>query len=824
MTVSLPIYGILPQIKAALIQSNTLLLQASPGAGKSTVVPVELLNEPYLNNLKIILLEPRRLAARAVAEQLAARLNERVGQTVGYSIRHDTKTSANTRLLVVTEGILSRMLLDNPFLEEVGLLIFDEFHERNLQGDFAFALARNLQQSLRDELRLLLMSATLPSGEIISALNNPPFLQTDSRSYPINYFYQAPNNPNAPIWEQMTPLILRAYKEQPEKDILCFLPGAFEIEKEAQVLAPLIPNAIVLPLYGDLPIDKQRQVIEPNNKGNRKVILATSIAETSITINGVTTVVDSGLARVPFFDSNSGFTRLITQAVSMDSAVQRAGRAGRTAPGTCYRLWTEAYNQQLQPFREPEILAADLAPLVLDLAAIGSLNLPFITPPPPKAFAQAIQLLQLLGAIDTNSKLTELGAEIQKLGIHPRLGKMLLAGKKRKMGALACAIAALLEEKDPFKDNKAIDFTLRVEAFVRAFNSRSQGFWVSISKNYEAYCQRLEISNALTNGFTSTDIGALLALAFPDRVAQRKEGKMPLYKLANRHLAKVHFSDDLSDCPYLAIASLDGKAGESQVYLAAPVELSELKTSAVWKEKIAWKFNEDRLITQSELKWGDLTLQTKPLERISFDRVFPILKEAILSEKGRLIRLDNEGKQTLARIQSLHHWNGEPFPNISESIFWENIDAWLPFYGNGLKSLTDFENLPYSEIIESFLSWELKQDLNKLAPTCLRVPTGSQIPLQYSTNGQPPILAVRLQEVFGMIQTPKINEGKIGVILHLLSPGFKPVQITSDLHSFWTNTYTEVRKELRMRYPKHSWPENPWNAEPVKGALKRPKT
>ncbi len=819
----LPIYSIIPQIKEALNSDSTLLLQASPGAGKSTVVPIELLNEPFLNGLKIIMLEPRRLAARAVAEQLANRIGEKVGETVGYIIRHENKTSDKTRLIVVTEGILSRLLVDDPFLEDYGLIIFDEFHERNLQGDFAFALARNLQTTLREDLRLLIMSATLPSGDILKALDSPKFLKSDSRTFPIIYYYKSILNRQLPIWEPMASTIKLAFESEPKGDLLCFLPGAFEIQKTAALVEKLIPNAVIFPLYGDLPIEKQRQVLEPRTDGIRKIILATSIAETSLTVQGVHTVVDSGLARLPYFDASSGFTRLVTAPVSLDSAVQRAGRAGRTGPGVCYRLWAEAHNEQLQPFKEPEILAADLASLAIELAAYGSFELPFITPPPPKAKAQAIRLLQLLEVLTDDNRLTDLGKKVRALGIHPRLGVMIIKGLEQKFGVLACAISAILEERDPLKQNDKpqTDFSLRVEAFFRAYKNNPFGSWATITKNFEAFCQRSGVQPKPESHYSPQEIGLLLAYAYPDRVGQRQEGKTPVFKLANGRRAKLHFNDDLADTPFIAVASLSGKSDESDIYLAAPVEIADLKPSAIWKPKTAWSFKDEKLIAQSELKWGDLVLQTKPLESVSQDMILEVLSSAVKTEKHRLIRLNEKAKQTIARINSLHHWIGEPWLYFDQSQLWEEPSNWLPFYASAIKKADDFENLPWDEIIKSLIPYELLADLDSFAPAQIEVPTGSLINLIYDNDGQPPILEVRLQELFGMLETPKVNRGKMGLLIRLLSPGFKPVQVTSDLTSFWTNTYSEVRKELRLRYPKHSWPENPFDAKPVKGAVKK---
>lgn len=820
----LPIIEIIPEIKKKLEQHNTVILQAPPGAGKSTVLPLQLLDETWLKGKKIVMLEPRRLAARAVANRMSSLLNEHVGTTVGYRVRFDNKISKQTRIEVLTEGILTRMLQQDNTLEDIGLVIFDEFHERSLHADLALALCREMQMVLREDLRILIMSATLDGEKLSSLLGNAPILTSAGRQYPIELFYIPPEN-DIPLPSQMAKAIRKALAAQ-EGDILAFLPGAGEIQRTQDLLENELSNISIHPLFGDLPQQKQQEAILPHPQGKRKVVLATSIAETSLTIEGIKIVIDSGYCRSPRFDPKTGLSRLDTIRVTQDMATQRAGRAGRMAPGVCYRLWHEATHQHLLPHRNPEIMEADLAPTLIELAQWGIRDiqqLSWLSPPPNAAVMQATSLLEDLGAIDSK-KITERGKEILRLPTHPRIAHLLLEGKRFGLIALATDIAAVLEERDPLQKEAGANLTLRIEALRKWRNKE----YVSADKNILERIERLasqwrklfSISQDNTAPIDQV-VGKLVAAAYPERLAKKRE-QNHRYRLANGKIVKLNEHDPLSHEPYLAVAHLDPGTTEGKIYLAAPIGLNDILHLATERTIINWDAQNGILVARNEKRIGDIILESKPIKVIPEDERVKILCEVVRKEGFSIFNQTEQLLEWKARIMCLSIWRAdEEWPDLSERHLLNTLEEWLSPYITSIKKREDFLKLDLHHILSGLLSYQQTQQLENIAPAKIKVPSGSSISLSYNADGTSPILAVRLQEMFGLLDTPTVNEGKIKVILHLLSPGYKPVQVTQDLKSFWKNTYPEVRKELRIRYKRHHWPEDPWTAAAVAGAKKR---
>lgn len=817
-----PILDILPALKEKLLSAKTVILQAPPGAGKSTVLPLELLNEPWLADKKIIMLEPRRLAARSVAIRMASLFNEEPGETIGYRVRFENKISARTRIEVVTEGILTRMIQTDNALEGVGMVIFDEFHERSLQADLALALACQVQSFLRDDLRLLIMSATLDGNKISEALGNAPIITSEGRQYPVTHIH-IPVSKEDKLAASVTQTILKALRDQ-NGDLLVFLPGAGEINRVEQQLAEANAGAVITPLYGDLPFKKQQEAILPDAAGVRKIVLATSIAETSLTIEGITTVIDSGFARVPRFDPRSGLTRLETIRVTKDAADQRAGRAGRLGPGVCYRLWSAAEERNLQPSRKPEILEADLTTLVLELAQwgiedAGQLN--WITPPAPGAVSQAKEILHSLEALD-NNKITARGKEMLKLPTHPRIAHMLLATDDK---ALAADVAAVLEERDPLPRDSGSDLSLRLEVLRKWRSGERVNAERSVLERIErlALAWRKIFKCSVDNAApVDEEVGRLIMEAYPERIARQQDKQGIRYKLVNGRTASLPQHDPLMREEWLAIADLDAGTKEGKIFLAAPVNKDYLLKHSQEQETVKWDADRGIITAQVENRIGSVVIATRPLQKISDELRTKILCDAVREEGLKILNWTDTNAQWQARVQSLQLWRkDEMWPVVSEAALLENVEDWLaPFLGSASKR-SDLQRLEVQPMLDAILSWEQQQALDKLAPVKLQVPSGSFISIQYFQDGAPPVLEVRLQEMFGLPETPVINEGRTKMLLHLLSPGYKPVQVTQDLKSFWHSTYHEVRKELRMRYPKHSWPEDPWTAEAVRGVKRK---
>lgn len=804
--------------------NRIVILQAPPGAGKSTIVPLRLKDEPWLKQKKIVMLEPRRLAARSVAMRMSELTGDKIGESVGYRVRFETKVSAVTRIEVVTEGILTRMIQIDNALEDVGLIIFDEFHERNLQGDLALVLSLQMQQLLRDDLRILIMSATLDSEKLSQRLS-APVITSQGRQYPVNIHYLTQPD-DAQIHIQMARGVKKALREN-EGDILAFLPGAGEIARTAELLEKDVSGVMVLPLFGDLPFAKQQEAILPHPSGVRKVVLTTSIAETSLTIEGIKVVIDSGLSRVPRFDPRSGLSRLETVRVTLDAADQRAGRAGRLGPGVCYRLWTQGIHAGLAAQRKPEILEADLAPLLLELYQWGIKNireLTWLTAPPEGSVSQARELLGQLEAIRDNA-ITPKGRDMLSLPTHPRIAHMLLEAKGNQQISLAADVAALLEERDPLPRDSGADLSLRIAVLRKWRAGERVNSERSVLERIEKLAQqwrkilKAPVDNAMVD---DTLIGNFVMLAYPERIARQVERDSERYKLVNGRNARLPTNDALSRETWIAISALDAGMGEAKIFSAAPLNYRVLFEHAIEEQALRWDEERQMVVGAVERKIGTLVLESKPLHKVDEQKRIQVLCSMIREKGIRVLGWDETLLPWQARVLSVRKWRPkENWPDVSEEGLLSSLEDWLAPFLNGIGKLSEIQKLNAAEILNAVLSWEQQNKLDAVAPSKIQVPSDSMIRVNYSVTGDAPTMEVRLQEVFGMLETPKVNEGKVKIVMHLLSPGFKPVQVTQDLRSFWQNTYAEVRKELRTRYPKHSWPEDPWTAKAVRGAKRR---
>ncbi|MDI1354008.1 MAG: ATP-dependent helicase HrpB [bacterium] len=812
--IKLPITDIISDVREKLQNQNTLIVNAPPGAGKSTLLPLALMDEKWLEGKKIIMLEPRRLAARSVAARMAQLLDEDLGETVGYRIRFENKIGKNTNIEVVTEGILTRQLQNDNALENVGLVVFDEFHERSLNADLALALCREAQQVLRPDLRILIMSATLNMPQLQSLLRCPVIV-SEGKQYPVEVIYASDADPML-LPELAARQVFKAAEEH-AGDILVFLPGEAEIRKCEQLLLGQVEGLMIHPLYGQLTFQEQFLAIMPNKQGKRKVVLATSIAETSLTIEGVRIVIDSGFARTSRFDPKSGLSRLETIRVSKDSADQRAGRAGRLSSGVCYRMWSAATHSRLNEHRIPEIHEADLCDLVLDLAQWGVTDiysLTWLTPPPKNSIQQAKETLEQIGALEGN-KITEHGKQIHRLACHPRIAHMLLLAEGTAMKQLGTDVAAILEERDPLPRDSGIDINLRIEALRKARKNGNAGRFARIEKVAASYRKMLHVE--LTNEvFDPFDTGLLLAYVYPERIASARPGNNAQFQLANGKYAMVGHKDDLSHEPWLAVAQMDMREGLGKIFLAAQLNPKDLVSLVKETETIIWDSRKGGLIANKDLRIGSIVLQSKPLSSPNEQQVLKAVSHAIKNEGETLLNFDEKMLQLQNRISSLRIWNPEEeWPDVSTTHLLETNQLWLGPYLNGIKKADELKKIDLAEALLFSLDHEKQQALNKLTPSKIEVPSGSQLIIEYFSSGAAPVLSVRLQEVFGLADTPEINAGKTKLVMHLLSPGYKPVQVTSDLKSFWNNLYFEVKKELQRRYPKHAWPDDPWTAVAV---------
>jgi ATP-dependent helicase HrpB len=828
--ISLPIDEVLPALREALATRHEAVLEAPPGAGKTTRVPLALLNEPWLAGQTILMLEPRRLAARAAAERLASELGEKVGETVGYRIRLDSKVGPNTRIEVVTEGILTRRLQDDPALEGVGLLIFDEFHERSLDADLALALSLNGRELFRDDqpLKILLMSATLEGERLAGLLDDAPILRSEGRMYPVAMRWGRPFQPGEFIESRVVQTILDALNDE-TGSVLVFLPGQAEIRRVNQQLADALGEStqvLLCPLHGELDLAAQRAAIDPAPVGKRKVVLATNIAETSLTINGVRVVIDAGLARVPRFDPGSGMARLDTLRISKASATQRAGRAGRLEPGVCYRLWSQDQHEQLAAYASAEILSADLAGLALQLGRWGVTpgQLVWLDVPPAAAYAQAQDLLERLGALDGEA-LTRHGQAMAELPAHPRIAHLLLRGQALGLADMACDVAALLGERDILRGAGA-DLHSRLVLLSgeeRAARGAQGGVQRArqLARQYRGYL-RGKASEPVSDPDHPRWLGALLALAYPDRVAQQRRAGGAEYRLANGRAALFAEADSLMKQPWLVIADLGSRQGqrEERIYLAADFDPalfdSVLAEQVRVVDQLDWDEREGVLRAERQRKVGELILSREPLTGLDENARSQALVNLVRRKGLELLPWTPELRQWQARVALLRQLDlgnkdQSEWPDVSDAALLKSLEHWLMPYLGKVSRLSHFANLDLSSIVHNLLPWPLPQRLDELAPHHLSVPSGSSIRLDYSE--QPPILAVRLQELFGLSDTPRIAGGRQVVKLHLLSPARRPVQVTQDLANFWRSTYAEVKKDLKGRYPKHYWPDDPLVAE-----------
>ncbi|WP_144821025.1 ATP-dependent helicase HrpB [Marinobacter piscensis] len=828
----LPIEQILPELKQTLEQTSTALLQAPPGAGKTTRVPLALLDATWRQGRKILMLEPRRLAARSAARFMASQLGEKPGRTVGYRTRLDTRVSDATRIEVVTEGILTRLIQNDPMLEDYAAVLFDEFHERSLQADLGLALVRESQEALREDLRVLVMSATLDTAPIARLLGDVPVLSSEGRAFPVEVFYRpVPATQRRPrLTDQVVAVITEALAHQPGS-LLVFLPGAGEIHRVAHALAGQVAaNVIIAPLFGDLRAAEQDQAIAPAAAGTRKVVLATAIAETSLTIEGVRVVVDSGQQRRAVFDPNSGMTRLTTGRVSKASAEQRKGRAGRVEPGVCYRLWSESEQFGLADYTPPEIREADLAPLVLELAQWGARTpdkLAWIDPPPPAHWQQAVELLQWLDMLDEEGAITEHGKSARALGIHPRLAHMVILGRSLGLGRLAAELAALLEDRDLLSPGAGADMHERIRILrgergsQRIDPNRLQALRQQAKRLSEPGASGKNGQDALP---TATEAGRLLALAYPDRIARRRPGNAPRYQLSNGKGALLREDDGLAQYKWLVAADLDGKAREAGIYLAAPVDLPTLEMDLAARiheqDEAEWDDKRGMVVARKTRRLGALLLAEKPLTKVSPELIQQGLLAAIRRKGLESLPWTPAARQWQARVTMLaRHFPGQ-WPDVRDQALAESLEHWLAPFLVGITRWSELAKLSLHSALNSLLDYPQQQKLSELAPASLTIPTGSTVTLDY-TAGNGPVLAAKLQALFGWTETPVVAGGKMPVLIHLLSPAQRPLAVTADLASFWTNVYPQVRKDTRGRYPKHPWPEDPLTAVARQGTKKR---
>lgn len=829
----LPVEDILDTLKQQLSERHEVVLEAPPGAGKTTLVPIALMNEPWLKHKKILMLEPRRIATKSSAHRMASLLNESPGQTIGYRMRLDTKVSKQTKVEVITEGILTRMLQNDPSLDEVGLVIFDEFHERSLDSDLALSLClkgRDLFRDDDDPLKILVMSATLDSDATSELLGGAPVVKSEGRAYPVDIIYGQTRQPKERITDRMVATIKQAIAENPRSSVLAFLPGQGEIRRVANELSNWIfdrklRGIHLRPLYGNLSIEDQQQAIAPltgQQANDQKIVLATNIAETSLTIDGVDVVVDCGLVREAKFNPSIGMKGLHTVKISKASSVQRAGRAGRLRPGKCYRLWSAEQQRQLVAHSTAEIINADLAPMALQLLQWGvddPTELSWIDPPPKGLWQQAIDLLKSLGAIEHEAHgwlLTEHGNAMTSMPTHPRIAHLLLCGSATGSSKQAALLASLLSDSDPFSRDNA-DITHRLDILNGNSHCPPQHKgWLQrtrqLAQQFEQLLSKVKRPNKLSFLITAEQLsGYLLACAYPDRISRRRHSGG--YQLANGRSAKLIGHQHLSNNDWLVVAEVSSQQGGSGDVINSAVKLDEglfdsALSNSIQLETIAeWDKQTNRFIAEERQKIGVLILQRTRLNTVPAQAKSAALIEHIRKQGLALLPWTAELTQWCARVSLVRSIEGDNWPDVSHEALLATLEDWLAPYLNEVNLLNDFKKVKLTEILHALLPWDKQQTLNKLAPTHLKVPSGSNIRIDYTES--PPILAVKLQEMFGCEQSPAIVAGKVPLLIHLLSPAGKPLQITQDLAGFWRSSYHEVKKEMKGQYPKHPWPDDP---------------
>ncbi|HEX4972056.1 MAG TPA: ATP-dependent helicase HrpB [Steroidobacteraceae bacterium] len=843
----LPIDTALPDLQAAVAAHANVVLQAPPGAGKSTGVPLALLAAQSLATGKIVMLEPRRIAARAVATRMAQMLGESVGQTVGFRTRLESRVGQSTRIEVVTEGILTRWLQRDATLEGIALVIFDEFHERSLNADLGLALCLDAQQEVRADLRILVMSATLDATAVARLLGDAPIVTAEGRAFEVETHWTAGGATNRGAREtdiavRMARTIAQAIEQDPG-DILAFLPGQAEIRRTQQQLEEqgLPRHVTVLPLFGDLSAAEQDAALRPADAQHRKIVLATNIAETSLTIEGVRVVVDSGLARRARFDPATGMSGRETVRISRASADQRRGRAGRLGPGVCYRLWSESEHAALAAQTAPEIVEADLAPVALDLAEWGIVdprNLRWLDAPPAATFAQARDLLRSLDAIDAQGRITSHGRELARLGTHPRLAHMIVRGAELGLQRLALEIAAVLGERDLLRwsgNRRDADIRLRIEALRRgrvddphvAADARVDGGARQRAlRSVEILERQVPTRASPAGGGSDEDIGRLLAFAYPDRIAQSR-GAGGRYLLSGGRGARLMDAQSIAQAEFLIVADLDAGDREALIRLAAPLTRAALEADFAalieHRERFEWDAREQAVVAQDERWLGAIRLSERRLENPDSARITSALLTGIRELGLEALPWTKEARALRQRLQFAREFDTrpqQPWPDVSDAALLSTLDTWLTPWLTGMSRRDHLARLSMTEIVGALLDWNQRQRLDEIAPTHLQVPSGSRIPIDYSAA---PSVAVRLQEVFGLAATPTVGGGRVPLTLQLLSPAQRPVQVTKDLASFWARGYAEVKKELKGRYPKHYWPDDPTTAVATARVRPRPK-
>ncbi|MFN8390412.1 MAG: ATP-dependent helicase HrpB [Bdellovibrionota bacterium] len=819
----LPIADSIPAIREALAQSCSLVLQAPPGSGKSTIVPIELLDEPWLQRKKILMLQPRRVAARAIAARMSDLIGEKLGQTVGYRVRFEGQVSAETRIEVVTEGILTRKIQEDPSLEGVGLIIFDEFHERSIHADLALALTLDSRSAFQPDLRVLIMSATLNTEGAAALLDNAPIVIGRGVPFPVQVSYLSEDPDQRELLSTAARTAARMYRQH-EGDMLVFLPGVGEIKRVAEMLQNDLqgePVAIV-ELYGDLPFDKQRQALEPIT-GRRRIILATPIAETSLTIEGVRIVVDSGLAKLSRFELNTGSNRIVTERISSDSAEQRAGRAGRLGPGICQRLWSEHTNRTLRKSRSPEILESDLASFVLELAVWGAESprqLRFLDYPPETALDQARALLRALGALDENGRITAEGKRICAYPAHPRVAHMFLAAERLSLLPLACDLAALLDERDIFArdDSRGADLSLRVDALRQGRRKKGGARFSHVERRAEEWARRVRVQ-APANDAEDGHAGLLLAFAYPERIAKRRTndtGELR-YLTAGGWGARLSEHDPMRKHEFLVIAHMQVGRGDGKVFLAAPLEERALRQhfaeTVTTETVLEWDEAAQGVVAETIERLGSIVLRRKPSDTGDTDTVEQLLLTGLKNLGAAALGWDDDARQLQARIEAVRKSTGaNTLPDCTDGALTERLELLLAGRLFGMTKLAHVRQIPVVQLLEAEIGWDGMRKLNELVPESLKLPGGRMRRVDY-TYSEGPLFQATVQELFGWRESPKLADGAVPLLLHILSPARRPLQVTRDLASFWKNTYPDVRKEFRGRYPKHKWPEDPLNSE-----------
>lgn len=812
----LPIDDALDDLTGAIEARNTAVLVAPPGAGKTTRVPLALLDAPWLKNQKIIVLEPRRIAARASAERMAKTLGEKAGERIGYRVRFGSKVSRATRIEVVTEGIFTRQILDDPELTGVGAVLFDEFHERSLDADLGLALARDAQQGLREDLRILVMSATIDGARVARLLGDAPVVESLGRAFPVETRYLGRRS-DAPLERQMAEAIAQALRAE-TGSVLAFLPGAAEIRRTETMLRERVqdPGVEIVPLFGALDAAVQDRAIQPAPKGQRKVVLATSIAETSLTIEGVRIVVDCGLSRVPRYEPDLGLTRLETVRASRAAVDQRRGRAGRIEPGVCYRLWDEPQTASLPAYTQPEILSADLSSLLLDLAQWGVADpssLAFLDPPPQPALKEARELLGELGALDPDGRITDEGRSLRAMALPPRLARMIVDAGRHGCAEDAAEIAAILTERGLGGDSADLDH--RRDQFRRDRSQRAS----SARQMAQRWAAQAASSSRSPQDAVELSSGVLLAFAFPDRVAKNRGNGS--FTLANGRGAAVEQTSALARAPYLAVGELTGSAAQGRILLAAPITLSEIELhfgdQITDADEVSFDRSAMALRARQRRGLHAITLSEAPVALTPSEQTARVLADGLVAAGLDRLPWSKQLQQWRGRVMFLRKAEGDPWPDLSDAALAETRENWLVpalFDKTGLK---DFSASDLSDALMNLLPWELRARLDREAPTHFEAPTGSKLPIDYEAE-QGPTIAVRLQELFGLTTHPSVAGGAVPLVLELLSPAHRPVQVTRDLPGFWRGSYAGVRADLRGRYPRHPWPEDPASAPPTRRA------